>query len=138
MTGNCLAADVMVIMTEIFCAWYGQGQKTSVFIVLQDSNKARFVSAICDLESVGSKQEEGWVPCDPLAVAAALDSSIITGAIDVLCRVEIKNPDKRGQTYFHNLAEELKTSEFCGYMVSKVTKVDTNLFSAMMKVSTDD
>ncbi|KAA6425703.1 MAG: hypothetical protein FRX49_04600 [Trebouxia sp. A1-2] len=107
-------------------------------LVQKDSNKARFVSAICDLESVGSKQEEGWVPCDPLAVAAALDSSIITGAIDVLCRVEIKNPDKRGQTYFHNLAEELKTSEFCGYMVSKVTKVDTNLFSAMMKVSTDD
>lgn len=106
--------------------------------MLQDSNKARFVSAICDLESVASKQEEKWVPCDPLAVAAALDNSVITGATDVLCKVEIKDPDKRGQTYFHKTAEELKTSELCGYMVSRVTQVDTDVFSAMMKVSTDD
>lgn len=104
----------------------------------KDSNKARFVSAICDLESVASKQEEKWVPCDPLAVAAALDSSVITGATDVLCKVEIKDPDKRGQTYFHKTAEELRTSEVCGYMVSRVTQVDTDVFSAMMKVSTDD
>ena len=106
--------------------------------MLQDSNKARFVSAICDLESVGSKQEEGWVPCDPLAVAAALDSSVITGATDVLCKVETKNTDKRGQTDFHKLAGELKTSELCGYMVSRVTQVDTDVFSAMMKASMDD
>ena len=90
------------------------------------------------MESVGSKQEDGWVPCDPLAVAAVLSSSVITGATDLLCKVEIKDPDKRGQTSFHRLAEELKTSELCGYMVSRVTQVDTNVFAAMMKVSTDD
>lgn len=107
-------------------------------LVQKDANKARFVTAICNLKSVGSKQEQGWVPCDPLAVAAALDTSVITGATDVLCKVEIKDPDKRGQTYFHKLAEELKTSELCGHMVSKVTQVDANVFSAMMKVGTDD
>jgi len=106
--------------------------------VLQDSNRARFVSAVCDLESVGSKQEEGWVPCDPLAVAAALDSSVITDATDVLCKVETKDTDKRGQTYFHKLGGELKTSELCGYMVSRVTQVDADVFSAMMKASMDD
>ena len=105
--------------------------------MMQDSNKARFVTAICGLESVGSTQE-GWVPCDPLAVAAALDSSVITGANDVLCKVEIKDPDKRGQTCFHKLAEEPKILGLCGYMVSKVTQVDTDVFAAMMKVSTDD
>jgi len=106
--------------------------------VLQDSDKARFVSAICDLESVVLKQEEGWVPCDPLAVAAALDSSVITGATDVLCKVETKDTDRRGQTYFHKIAEEPKISELCGYMVSRVTQVDANVFSAMMETSMDD
>ena len=69
------------------------------------------------------KKEQKWVPCDPLAFAAAMDSSIILAANNIQCRVETQVAEQRGQTSFADQSEGWPESQ-CG-MVVKVTKVDT-------------
>ena len=117
------------------------GKECSCLLCLQDSRRAQFSTAICGLESFETKQE-GWVPCDPLAFAAALDSCIVTAADDVLCKVEIADAKKRGQTLFENVSDQgIRNSEMhseCTGIVCKVSKVILDTFAALLDASTDD
>ena len=92
---------------------------------MQESQKARFVTAICDLNGIAKKKEQEWVPCDPLAFAVAIDSSMILAADSVQCKVETQVVDQRGQTSFADPKKEgwPAADSLCG-MVSKVSKVD--------------
>lgn len=84
-------------------------------------------------------KQGGWVPCDPLAFAAALDSSVVLEAADVVCKVETADPDKRGQTSFEKVvAEEERSAAHSGHTLSKVIKINVDMFAAMIKASTDD
>ena len=84
-------------------------------------------------------KQGGWVPCDPLAFAAALDSSVIVEAADVACKVETKNPDKRGQTSFEKvMAGEERSAAHSGHVLSKVSQINVEMFAAMIKAGTDD
>ena len=90
---------------------------------LQESQKAHFVTAICDLDGIAKKKEQECVPCDPLAFAVAIDSSMILAADSVQCKVETQVVDQRGQTSFADPKKEGWPDSQCG-MVSKVSKVD--------------
>lgn len=84
-------------------------------------------------------KQGGWVPCDPLAFAAALDSSVIVEAADVVCKVETRSPDKRGQTSFEKvMAGEERSPAHNGHMLSKVSQIDVDMFAAMITAGTDD
>ena len=105
----------------------------------QGSRKGCFITAICGLGD-DSQAKEGWVPCDPLAFAAALDSTMIIAADDVLCKVEITDLDKRGQTFFYTISPASKMSvrqhgQYTG-SVLRVSKVDVDKFAAMINAST--
>lgn len=65
------------------------------------------------------------MPCDPLAFAVAINSSIILAADSVQCKVETQVFDQRGQTSFADRSKDKGWPESqCG-VVSRVSKVDT-------------
>lgn len=76
------------------------------------------------------------MPCDPLAFAAAIDSSIILAAYNIQCRVETQVAEQRGQTSFVDQGEGWPESQ-CG-MVVKVNKVDTVKYAENIKTCLND
>ena len=76
------------------------------------------------------------MPCDPLAFAAAIDSSIILAADNIQCRVETQVAEQRGQTSFADQGEGWPDSQ-CG-MVVKVNKVDTVKYAEYIETCLND
>ena len=109
---------------------------TCVFV--QGTRKAEFITAICGLDS-SEQTEESWVPCDPLAFAAALDASIVTAADDVRCTVEVTDAESRGQTRFDAPDTASKHSEQHSNsgLVHRVKKVNLDRFAELLDASTE-
>ena len=68
---------------------------------LQNTPTARFMNA-CMANSTAymkSKRPEwGWVPCDPLALALAIDNSLIVESQQYFCEVELHGTQTRGMS----------------------------------------
>ena len=68
---------------------------------LQNTPTARFMKA-CMANSTAymkSKRPEwGWVPCDPLALALAIDNSLIVESQQYFCEVELHGTQTRGMS----------------------------------------
>lgn len=68
---------------------------------LQNTPTARFMNA-CMANSTAymkSKRPEwGWVPCDPLALALAVDNSLIVESQQYFCEVELHGTQTRGMS----------------------------------------
>ena len=68
---------------------------------LQNTPAARFMNA-CMANSTAymkSKRPEwGWVPCDPLALALAIDNSLIVESQQYFCEVELHGTQTRGMS----------------------------------------
>ena len=77
--------------------------------------------------------QKPWVPCDPLAFAAALHDKVVLKSEAVYCTVETVDKKKRGQTYFHRHGALTTT----GGMVHKVDTVDADLYAEMLQNATD-
>lgn len=102
---------------------------------MQDSKKASFVNATSGLEAYNYKSgKKSWVPCDPLAFAAALDASIVAKSEDVWCSVETADASKRGQTYFGN-QQHSNTKE--GSKICRVHQVNIQQFADMLDLATN-
>lgn len=78
------------------------------------------------------------MPCDPLAFAIAINSSIILTADSVQCKVGTEVVDQRGQTSFadQNKDEGWPESQ-CG-IVSRVRKVDTIQYAEVIANGVDN
>ena len=78
------------------------------------------------------------MPCDPLAFAVAMDSSMILATDSVQCKVETQVVDQRGQTSFADQKNDEGWAESqCG-MVSKVSKVDTVQYAEVVEYCMND
>ncbi|KAL3135647.1 hypothetical protein ABBQ38_006128 [Trebouxia sp. C0009 RCD-2024] len=98
-------------------------------VAAKDTQRARFITAICGLNRTDKDSEHKWVPCDPLAFAVALSRSIILAANSVHCKVETQAADRRGQTSFADQVTDTALPEDQGGVVCKVNKVDTARFA---------
>ena len=96
---------------------------------LQDTQRARFITAICGLGHSEKDSNKEWVPCDPLAFAVALDRSLVLAEDSMLCKVETQAADQRGQTSFADKSTDTSLpKDQCG-VVCKISKVDVMQFS---------
>lgn len=128
-TGFCAVAAVFCLLA----ASVGKQHASPLLRFLQDSQTARFVAAICGLDGIAKKKEQEWVPCDPLAFAVAMNSSIILATDSVQCKVETQVVDQRGQTSFADREKDEGWPEsHCG-LVSKVCKVDTLQYAEVIE-----
>ena len=100
---------------------------------MQDSKQASFVNATSALEAYKSGKKS-WVPCDPLAFAAALDASIVSKSEDIWCSVETADASKRGQTYFrdHQHSDNQGGSKIC-----RVHQVNVQGFADRLDLATN-
>ena len=60
----------------------------------QGLQRAELIKAICGLKR-HELYEEAWVPCDPLAFAAALDASFVTTADNLHGTVSVTDAEVR-------------------------------------------
>ena len=102
---------------------------------MQDSKQASFVNATSALEAYKSGKKS-WVPCDPLAFAAALDASIVSKTEDVWCSVETADASKRGQTYFRDQQHSDNDHEG-GSKICRVHQVNVQQFADMLDLATN-
>lgn len=100
---------------------------------------AQFITAISkkslDYERARIPKPEGWIACDPLAVAIAVEhgikeGGIMTGSRMVTCRVQLANGPNRGQSVFRAADEEQS-----GPLVRLVTDVDVPEFAQLLRDS---
>ena len=74
-------------------------------LALQGTQRAKFsaatMGALMREADAGSPESSGdWVICDPLTFIAALDPSVVTAGRRASCRIELREPERRGQSVF--------------------------------------
>ncbi|KAL3158814.1 hypothetical protein ABBQ32_011540 [Trebouxia sp. C0010 RCD-2024] len=106
-------------------------------VAAKDTERARFITAICGLNRTDKDNDHEWVPCDPLAFAVALSRSIILAADSVHCKVETQAADRRGQSFFADQITESTLPEDQGGVMCKISKVDTARLAEAITDCTD-
>ena len=96
------------------------------------------MNATSGLDSYQSSKKT-WVPCDPLAFAAALDESIVLEREHVHCTVETADASKRGQTYFasHESSESGQPLGNSSGDVCRIKNVNVKTFTDVLDMATN-
>mmetsp|Transcript_64850 Transcript_64850/g.204780 ORF Transcript_64850/g.204780 Transcript_64850/m.204780 type:complete len:320 (+) Transcript_64850:174-1133(+) len=105
---------------------------------LMETRKARFMCAVLEQSITWMKDEKqhhekGWIACDPLAVAAAVDASMVLETEDVYCQIELAGNVTRGMSVLDR-THLLKS----GKNVRLITKMDVPRFMDMLLTSVRD
>ncbi|XP_006811419.1 nucleoside hydrolase-like, partial [Saccoglossus kowalevskii] len=111
--------------------WYKQWQETK-------TQKGEFMKSICECGmkyymSERGKDEtlnQGWVACDPVAMAVAIDKKIITEMQELHATVELNGTYSRGQMIV----------DWCNHLPGRrksfiVTKINVEILKELMKKS---